>query len=233
MCDNTCMTPERYEKLKQGLALRQPDLTVLLEGITKPHNLAAIMRNCDAVAALEVNAVAERGALKRRPKAAAGSRRWIKTRLHESSQTAFAALRQTGHQLVVAHPATDSIPFAEFDYTKPTAIVFGTELHGLSDYAIEHADAAIHIPMLGMCESFNVSVSAALILYEAKRQREAAGLYQQCRLDEETYKTTLFEWAWPQLAHYCRMKKISYPEFDLESGDILETIPGSAAAPWN
>jgi tRNA (guanosine-2'-O-)-methyltransferase len=226
------MTPERYQKLKDTLALRQPDLTVLLEGVTKPHNLAAIMRTCDAVGVLEVNAVAERGALKRRPKAAAGSRRWIKSCLHESVTRAFSALRESGHQMVVAHPTPDSIPYTEYDFTRPTAIIFGTELHGLSDYSIEHADAAIHVPMLGMCESLNVSVSAALILYEAKRQRREAGVYQHCRLEKASYEKTLFEWAWPQIAHYCKVKKIPYPEFNSDNGDIIGTIPGSAGAPW-
>ncbi len=212
--------------------LRQPDLTVLLEGVNKPHNLAAIMRSCDAVALFEINAVAEKGALRRRPKASAGSRRWIKTRLHQNTADAFEGLCQSGHRIVIAHPRPDSIAFTEYDYTQPTAIVFGTELHGLSQYASDNADVAIHIPMLGMCESLNVSVSAALILYEAKRQRLAAGMYQQRRLDQKTYEKTLFEWAWPQIAHYCRVKKIAYPAFDLETGDILETIPGSAGAPW-
>lgn len=226
------MTPERYEKIKQILARRQPDLTVLLEGVTKPHNLAAIMRSCDAVAALEVNAVAERGALRRRPKAAAGSRRWVGTRLHASVADAFSALRADGHRLVVAHPRPDSIPYTEWDYTRPTAIVFGTELHGLSDYSLAEADGAIHIPMLGMCESLNVSVSAALILYEAQRQRQQAGMYDHNRLAPERYRQTLFEWAWPQLAHYCRVRRIPYPEFDPDSGEITGTVPGSAGQPW-
>lgn len=226
------MTPERYQRLKQILALRQPDLTVLLEGVTKPHNLAAIMRSCDAVGVLEVNAVAERGALKRRPKAAAGSRRWIKTRLHGSVEQAFGALRRSGQRLVVAHPTPDSVPYTDYDYTQPSAIVFGTELHGLSDYSVAQADAAIHIPMLGMGESLNVSVSAALILYEAKCQRQRAGMYRDCRLDRDRYTQTLFEWAWPQVAHYCRARRLPYPAFDPETGDILDTIPGSASAPW-
>jgi tRNA (guanosine-2'-O-)-methyltransferase len=95
-----------------------------------------------------------------------------------------------------------------------------------------HADAAIHVPMLGMCESLNVSVSAALILYEAKRQRRQAGMYQYCRLEKSCYEKTLFEWAWPQIAHYCKVKKIPYPEFNPDNGEIIGTIPGSAGAPW-
>lgn len=226
------MTSERYETLKRKLSLRQPDLTVLLEGVTKPHNLAAIMRSCDAVAALEINAVAEKSALRRRPKAVAGSRRWVKTRIHQDVQSAFIELRNAGYGLVVAHPGTRSVPYTEYDFTHPTAIVFGTELHGLSEYATTHADASIYIPMLGMCESLNVSVSAALILYEAKRQRFAAGMYDECRLKPDVYKKTLFEWAWPQIAHYCREKRIPYPDFDIDSGDVLDVIPGTVTSPW-
>ena len=70
--------------------------------------------------------------------------------------------------------------------------------------------------MLGMVESLNVSVAAALILFEAARQREAAGLYQTSRLPEDEYNRTLFEWCYPDIARRCREAGLNYPELDDE-----------------
>jgi tRNA (guanosine-2'-O-)-methyltransferase len=115
--------------------------------------------------------------------------------------------------------------FRDYDYTQPTVLVMGSELNGLSKQAIDKADYAIVIPMQGMVQSLNVSVSAALILYEAERQRKNAGLYKHRRIDDETYARLLFEWSWPKIAHLCRMRKIDYPEMDLETGELLGKVP--------
>jgi tRNA (guanosine-2'-O-)-methyltransferase len=87
----------------------------------------------------------------------------------------------------------------------------GSELEGPTRYAIEHADAAISIPMYGLVESLNVSVAAAVILFEAARQREAAGLYTRPAPDAESFRTTLFEWAYPRIARRCRTLGRPYP----------------------
>ncbi len=226
------MLDKRYQRLKQVLDRRQSSLTLLLEEVHKPHNLAAVMRSADATGLHAIHAVGKREVTRRTPKSAAGSKRWVKVRMHDSTANAFQALRDEGKRIVVADPGEGSLPFTQYDFTQPTAVVFGQELEGLTDYARQQADACIHIPMLGFTESLNVSVSAALILHEAMRQREQAGMYQQCELDEVTYRKTLFEWAWPQLAYYCRIHHLSYPKFDLESGELLEDLPGSVTHPW-
>jgi tRNA (guanosine-2'-O-)-methyltransferase len=80
------------------------------------------------------------------------------------------------------------------------------------------------IPMSGMGTSLNVSVAAALLLFEAQRQRLAAGFYDRPRLDPETYRTMLFEWAFPKLAALCRKRGFPYPPLD-EDGEILGPLP--------
>ena len=80
--------------------------------------------------------------------------------------------------------------------------------------------------MSGMVTSLNVSVAAALILFEAQRQREAAGLYATSRLPADAYARTLFEWTYPKLAAYCRRKKVEYPPLGAD-GEILGEIPRS------
>lgn len=215
------MTPERFQKLKKVLQTRQPDLTVLMEDVHKPRNFAAIIRSCDAVGCLQTHAIAPDGLPFNRPKAAAGSRRWVKTLRHNTLASAYRKLKIQGFNIVVAHPSKQSLDYRDYDYTQPTALVMGSELRGLSQEAIATADSSIVIPMQGMVQSLNVSVSAALILYEAQRQRQLAGLYEQRRIDDEIYRQLLFEWSWPKIAHLCRQRNIAYPDIDLDSGELL------------
>jgi tRNA (guanosine-2'-O-)-methyltransferase len=86
------------------------------------------------------------------------------------------------------------------------------------------ADLTVAVPMLGMAASLNVSVAAALIMFEALRRRAAAGLYDRSRLDPETYRTTLFEWAFPDLAERCRRHGVPYPEVG-DDGTLLGPVP--------
>ena len=99
--------------------------------------------------------------------------------------------------------------------------MLGSELIGLDPVAIDTADRLITVPMQGMVESLNVSVAAALILYEAQRQRADAGLYDESRLDEDEFNRTLFEWAYPRIAARLRQLGQPYPALG-ESGELLE-----------
>ena len=80
------------------------------------------------------------------------------------------------------------------------------------------------IPMRGMTQSLNVSVACAVVLYEAMRQREAAGLYASPRLDAETCRVQRFEWLHPVVARFCRERGLDYPELD-EDGNIIGSFP--------
>ena len=205
------MTPERYFKIKKVLDKRQPDLAVLMENVNKAHNLAAIIRSCDAVGVLDVHAVSRYQSIRMRQKAASGSSKWVRLNLHSNIDSAIAVLKSTGHQIVAVHVDSAAIDFREIDYSKPTALLMGEELEGLTGRAIEQADACVKIPMLGMVQSLNVSVATALILYHAMAQRQTAGLYDTCRLQNKTYQTLLFEWAYPRMAKSLKQAGQPYP----------------------
>lgn len=218
-------TARRFARLEAVLDRRQPDLTVLLENVHKPHNFAAIVRTCDAVGVFEAHAVTPAGARPALHRAvAAGAGRWLRVRAWDDLGAACDALAAGGFQLVAAHPAPGAVDFREVDYTLPTALLLGQEKEGVTAEARARVDRLVAIPMLGMVPSLNVSVAAAVILFEAQRQRAAAGLYGRSRLDPETYRTTLFEWAWPVLAERCREAGIPYPELD-EDGSVLGEVP--------
>ncbi len=209
-------TPERLARVREVLDRRQPDLTVLLENVSKPHNLSAILRSADAVGVFEAHAVHPTGGVPTHHHTAAGTERWVYLRVHPDVESAIAYLRERGFAIYATRLARDAVDYRELDYTRPVAILLGSEKWGVSPDAAELADRSIVIPMLGMAQSLNVSVAAAVILFEAQRQRLAAGMYQHVRLDPETYRRTLFEWLYPDLARELRQRGEPYPELDEE-----------------
>ncbi len=212
------MSPERYQRIRKMLAKRQTDLTVCLENVHKPHNVSAVVRTCDAIGIHRVHTVWEEK-YKLRGGTAVGSQQWVRQTNHENIGDALTHLKGQGMQVLVTHLSDKAVDFREIDYTKPTAILFGQEKYGVTDEAIAMADQDIVIPMLGMVQSLNVSVAAALVLYEAQRQREIAGLYKQQHLSEQTCQEILFEGGYPRLYRMCQQKGIAYPPID-EHGQI-------------
>lgn len=217
------MTPQRIQRLREVLARRQPDLTVLMDNVHKPHNFSAVLRSGDAVGVLEAHGVWPQARLRPVGATSGGAGKWIRVVSHRDMAGAAAHLRGRGFRLVAADNAPGAVDYRQVDYTVPTALVLGAELEGVSDVARAHLDARVSIPMQGMARSLNVSVAAALVLFEARAQREAAGLYERCRLEPERYRETLFEWAHPEVAEYCRRHGVAYPEID-EQGEIAEAF---------
>src|ERR1700712_1082934 len=119
-------TPKRYHRLRDVLDRRQPDLTVLLENVDVPRNLAAILRSCDAVGVFEAHAVWPGGRLKLSRPASGGTRKWVPVRKHRTLPEALAHLRTAGFRVLAAHPAPQAEDFRAIDYTLPTAILLGT-----------------------------------------------------------------------------------------------------------
>jgi len=188
------MTPERKARIEQVAAGRHPDLTVFLERVHKAHNVAAILRTCDAVGVLEAHAVPPTGGIPTLNHTAQGAQRWVKLHRHHDAVEGLRSLKAKGFALYAAHFSDQAMDFREPDYTRPTAIVLGTEKFGVSEEALAECDGEIVIPMAGMTQSLNVSVATALILYEAQRQRLAAGMVQPHPLDEEPWKTLAETW---------------------------------------
>lgn len=179
-------TPERVARVRAVLHRRQPDLVVVVEDIRDHHNVSAILRSCDAVGVLDLHMIYTR---EKPPdftrigkRSSSGARKWIRTFRHPDVGTCYERLRQQGLRIVATQLAPDSVPMHAVDFTRPTALVFGNEHLGVSDEEARGADERMIIPMLGMVQSLNVSVAAAVTLYEAMRQRTAAGMYELARL---------------------------------------------------
>lgn len=214
------MTPERFEKIKNVLKKRQPDATVILDNVHKPHNLAAILRSCDATGIGSIHARSKNDQIGINLKAASGSNHWVKVDVHNDLTRLYQSLKKKGHSIFVANNSKKAVDFREVDYTGSCAIVLGAELDGLSDNSVDYASQEVKIPINGMVDSLNVSVANAVILYEMQRQRLKAGLYESTRLTKEAYHKLLFEFSYPEVALVFRKKSAKYPKLD-DYGQII------------
>jgi len=220
------LLPKRFERLQAVLNGRMANLTVLLEGVEKPHNLSAILRSCDAVGALEAHVVSLKGRVRTFNSTAQGSQKWVPLRDHSSIENACQHLRQQGFRLFGTQLGVNAIDYRQCDFTGPTAFVLGAEKWGLTDTASAVVDQSIFIPMGGMVQSLNVSVAAAILLFEALRQRQQAELVP-CNgegLTPDQYEKILFEWSYPQVASWCNDIQRPYPILN-EVGEIIEQLP--------
>ncbi|MFV0478047.1 MAG: tRNA (guanosine(18)-2'-O)-methyltransferase TrmH [Parahaliea sp.] len=215
------MTPERSARLQAVLARRQPDLTLITDFVNKQRNLSAIVRNCDAAGVMQVHAVLGEEDYRTYRGTAMGSHRWVDVLHYRCASEAIAALRRQNHQVYAAHLSDDACDYRDIDYCQPTALLFGAERRGVSETALAAVDGCITVPMVGMVESFNVSVASGIILAEAQRQRTLAGLYARCRIDQATRQRLLFEWAYPQLRIYCEQRGLAYPPID-DAGELID-----------
>ena len=209
------------------LATRQPDLTVCLEQVHKPHNVSAIIRTADAVGVHQVHAVWPTTRMRTLVSSAAGSNSWVSVKTHRTIGDAVGHLKAQGMQILASNLSARAVDFREVDYTRPTCVLLGQEKTGITEEALALADQDIVIPMIGMVQSLNVSVASALILYEAQRQRQNAGLYRRdnSMLDEEEQQRLLFEGGYPVLANVAKRKGLPRPQID-EQGQVV------ASAEW-
>lgn len=216
------MNLERYQRIQNVLKARQTDLTVCLEEVHKPNNVSAVIRTADAVGLHQIHAVWPNEQMRTLSHTSAGARNWVEVQTHNSTLDAVHHLKNSGMQVLVTNLSEHAIDFRAIDYTKPTAIIFGSEKSGISPQALALADHDIVIPMVGMVQSLNVSVASALILYEAQRQRQQAGMYdrEQSALSQTTIQRILFERGHPVLAKVSKRKGLAYPLLD-NQGQII------------
>jgi tRNA (guanosine-2'-O-)-methyltransferase len=212
------MNAQRYARIREMLARRQPDLTVCMEQVHKPHNVSAIIRTADAVGVHEVHAVWPGNRMRTMASSAAGSNSWVDVKTHRTIEDAVGVLKQRGMQILATHLSDKAVDFREIDYTRPTCILMGQEKTGITQQALDLADRDIIIPMTGMVQSLNVSVASALILYEAQRQRQNAGMYKRenSMLPDAEQQCLLFEGGYPVLARVAKQKGLPYPHVNNE-----------------
>ena len=215
--------PRRFKRIKNVLNRRIQNLTVLVEGVSKPHNLSAILRTCDAAGVFEANFICNKNEVKTFNSTAQGSQKWVKLNNHSSSIDAAKKLKKKGFKLFGTTFNKKSIDYRKLDFTQNTCFILGAEKWGLSEDLISEVDECIYIPMYGMVQSLNVSVAASILLFEAIRQRDRVGLLPKNGegIDQQIYQKTLFEWTYPEMKDFYKENDYKYPEID-ENGEICK-----------
>jgi tRNA (guanosine-2'-O-)-methyltransferase len=169
---------------------------VVLEGVAIAHNASAVIRTCDAAGILHLDLVSPNPDLLGINRAiSTRAEKWLDVRIHRSLESCLLPLKERGFQVAVTQLGRDAVEYTELDYSLPLAIVFGSESEGVSPEALKLADHRIRIPMLGMVQSLNLSVSVGVILFEAIKQRRAKGFYDQRRLSDGEFEVYLRKWA--------------------------------------
>jgi len=186
---------KRLLKITNTLKHRQFDLMVVLENIHDPHNVSAIFRTCDAVGIPKVSLVYTKEKFpKIGKKSSASAFKWVERQKFTSIETCYSELRKKGFRIFVSSISDDAKSIYQLDFSDKVAIVLGNEHRGVSDDAEKLADEKIMIPMFGMVQSLNVSVAAAIILYEAARQRIAKGKYDDSQLTKVELEELVEQW---------------------------------------
>lgn len=185
----------RVERMAAVLGKRLPDLTVVLENIHDPHNVSAILRTCDAVGVVRVELLYTCESFpKIGRKSSSSASKWVERRKHTSVEECYAVLRSEGYRIIATRLDANAQTLYESTLTGKVALVLGNEHRGVSESAASQADSRLYIPMRGMIESLNVSVAAAVLLYEALRQRLARGPLPVPALPPEQYDAMLADW---------------------------------------
>ena len=174
-------TARRLDKLRQVSSQRQAGLCLVIEDVFDPHNLGAISRSCDAFGVQDIHIIFDTHP-EFDPKAvgknsSTATNKWLRYHSHHDTGAALQKLKSQGWQIVAAvlDEGAESLYDADLRDGK-IALTLGNEKAGLSARALELADRRLTIPMRGIAQSLNVSVTAALLLYEVTRQRQERDL---------------------------------------------------------
>lgn len=191
------ITPERVQRIRTVLEQRQPTLTVIFENVHDKHNVSAVIRSCDAVGVLEAHAVYHSGEVfpPLGKQSSASARKWVDLVTHSDVSECCKGLKARGFKIYTTHMSTDAVSLYDLDLTQPCALVFGNEHSGVSAEALAYADANFLIPQVGMVQSLNISVACAVSLFEALRQRKAAGMYDEAQFEDADLTRRMRDWA--------------------------------------
>ncbi len=165
---------DRKQRVAEALERRLGSVVVVCEAVNRRHNVSAILRSAECFGVHEVHLVTNR--FKPSHGASRGSERWLELHHHPDTRSCLEGLRARGFSLYVADLAADAHSPDSLPVDGPVAIVFGSELSGVSDDARALTDGAVCVPMRGLTESLNVSVAAACTLQRVtERRRQAVG----------------------------------------------------------
>ncbi len=203
------MSAERIEKIDRNIRNRTRHITILLENIYQSQNASAVLRSAECLGIQDVHVVENDNLFEVNPDIVMGASKWLTIHRYNSqpqnTTSAIRKLKRDGYRVVATMPHENECMIDDIEIDQPTVFMFGTELTGLSDEAIAEADGFVKIPMYGFTESFNISVSAALVMQTIVTRLRKSDIPWQLT-DAERQELTL-EW--------CR-KSLKTPDLIIE-----------------
>jgi tRNA (guanosine-2'-O-)-methyltransferase len=191
------ITDNRISKFESALAQRTRYLTIVLEDIYQPHNASAVLRSCDCFGIQDVHIIENKNKYEVNPDVALGSAKWLSlikyNKEADNTSLCLKSLKGNGYKIVATSPHQDDFTPDTLPLDQKVALVFGTELEGLTENAKEMADAFVRIPMYGFTESLNISVSAALLLFTVSERLRKSTI--SWHLSEEERTGIMLQWA--------------------------------------
>jgi len=184
------VTPQRLATMDQVLENRTRYITIALEDIYQSHNTSAVLRTCECFGIQDVHIIENRNTYNLNPDVALGSSNWL-NRIHYRDKdfntlTAIDQLKRKGYRIVATSLSESAVSLEDFNLEKrKCALFFGTELTGLTENMLSHADEYLKIPVYGFTDSFNISVSAAIILHHLIIKLRKSNLAWNLSLDEK------------------------------------------------
>lgn len=211
------VSDNKKEKFDELVKSRTRHVTVVLENIFQPHNAAAVLRSCDCFGVQDVHIIENFNKYEPNKEIDMGSSKWLNTikysRTENNTTECIQALKAKGYKIVATTPHTDDCMIDELPIDQPIALLFGTELTGLTDEALEQADAYVRLPMYGFTESYNISVSVALALFSVtERMRKDESIdWQLTNHEQDLIK---LQWAKKVVKHSEKVEKILNERFE-------------------
>ena len=181
---------QRWETINEVLQQRTRHVTVVLEDIYQSHNASAVLRSCDCFGIQDVHIIENDHNFSLSKGVTIGADQWLSMKKYREEATnntlaCFKDLREQGYRIIATTPHKEDVTIEELSIEPKTALVFGTELDGLSKTALDQADGFVKIPIYGFSESYNISVSAALCLYEISQKLRESEINWQLSKNEK------------------------------------------------
>ncbi len=192
------ITSERFELFEKVISQRTSYLTVVLEDIFQPQNASAVLRTCECLGIQHIHIIENRNKFTVDKEVVMGSVKWLNLQKYNqgkhNSLEAVKELKNKGYRIVATTPHQNDEFLPDFDLAKgKAAFVFGSELPGISETILNEADEFLKIPMAGFTESFNISVSAAIVMfYLTQKLREQDHI--PWRLTDREKDSIMLQW---------------------------------------
>jgi tRNA G18 (ribose-2'-O)-methylase SpoU len=208
---NNMIGADRIRRIEETVSKRVFSLLPILEKTYDTGNFLAVCRSAEALGIGAVGVVAEKGLVfKQSGRTSGGAVKWQHISQYESTEEMVKKVKNRGFRILVTDFDNEKAKaVGEYDWTIPTAVVFGNELDGVSETAKKLADGKVYLPMSGFTESFNLSVSAALLLYHATEDRKRRILSSSSSsedMSEEEKGLLRAIWLSRSVANYSRPK---------------------------